>query len=33
MCTLLLAIQHHRDYPWIIAANRDEYLDRPTAPM
>ena len=33
MCTLLLAIQRHRDYPWIIAANRDEYLDRPTAPM
>jgi uncharacterized protein with NRDE domain len=33
MCTLLLAIDHHPDYRWIIAANRDEFRDRPTAPM
>jgi uncharacterized protein with NRDE domain len=33
MCTLLIAIDQHPDYPWIIAANRDEFRDRPTAPM
>jgi uncharacterized protein with NRDE domain len=33
MCTLLIAIDHHPDYRWVIAANRDEFLDRPTAPM
>jgi uncharacterized protein with NRDE domain len=33
MCLLLIAIDQHPDYPWIIAANRDEFRDRPTAPM
>jgi uncharacterized protein with NRDE domain len=33
MCLLLIAIDQHPEYPWIIAANRDEYRDRPTAPM
>jgi uncharacterized protein with NRDE domain len=32
MCLLLIAINQHPSYPWIIAANRDEYHDRPTAP-
>ena len=31
MCLILLAYQSHPDYPLIIAANRDEFLDRPTA--
>lgn len=33
MCLILLAIDQHPDYPWIIAANRDEFRDRPTAPL
>ena len=33
MCTLLIAIDHHPDHRWVIAANRDEFRDRPTAPM
>lgn len=33
MCLLLIAIDQHPDYQWIIAANRDEYRDRPTAPV
>jgi uncharacterized protein with NRDE domain len=33
MCLLLIAIDQHPEYPWIVAANRDEYRDRPTAPM
>ncbi len=32
MCLILLAWQAHPDYPLVIAANRDEYFDRPTAP-
>ncbi len=30
MCLVLLAWHAHRDYPLIVAANRDEFFDRPT---
>lgn len=30
MCILFIAIEQHQDYPLIIAANRDEFFDRPT---
>lgn len=30
MCILFIAVQQHPDYPLIIAANRDEYYNRPT---
>ncbi len=33
MCVLFLAINRHPDYPLIIAANRDEYHDRPSQAM
>ncbi|MEM7209349.1 MAG: NRDE family protein [Pseudomonadota bacterium] len=32
MCLIFVAYQHHTDYPLIIAANRDEFYARPTAP-
>jgi uncharacterized protein with NRDE domain len=31
MCTLAIYFQMTDDYPVVIAANRDEYLDRPAA--
>jgi uncharacterized protein with NRDE domain len=33
MCLLVLAWQVHPRYPLIVAANRDEYHERPTAPL
>ena len=32
MCLILFAYQVHPDYPLIMAANRDEFYERPTAP-
>lgn len=32
MCLILFAHRHHPEYPLVLAANRDEYYDRPTAP-
>ena len=32
MCLILLAWQAHADYPAVIAANRDEFFNRPTEP-
>lgn len=32
MCLILVAWHAHRDFPLVVAANRDEYHDRPTAP-
>ncbi|MCP4751540.1 MAG: NRDE family protein [Proteobacteria bacterium] len=32
MCLILLAYQVHAKYPLVVAANRDEFYDRPTAP-
>ncbi|MFQ5754846.1 MAG: NRDE family protein [Acidiferrobacterales bacterium] len=31
MCILLLSLQQHPQYPLIVAANRDEFYDRPTS--
>jgi len=31
MCILFIAVNQHRDYPLIIAANRDEFHRRPTS--
>ncbi len=31
MCLILFAFRHHPSYPLIVAANRDEFLERPTA--
>ncbi|RJP84218.1 MAG: NRDE family protein [Desulfobacteraceae bacterium] len=33
MCLIVIAIQSHPDYPLVIAANRDEFYHRPTAPL
>ncbi|MFZ5564590.1 MAG: NRDE family protein [Thermodesulfobacteriota bacterium] len=33
MCLIFIASQYHARYPLIIAANRDEFYDRPTAPV
>jgi len=32
MCLIVVAWQAHEDYPLIVAANRDEFLNRPAAP-
>jgi uncharacterized protein with NRDE domain len=32
MCLIFLALDAHPKYPIVIAANRDEFYDRPTAP-
>jgi uncharacterized protein with NRDE domain len=32
MCLVLIALDSHPDYGLILAANRDEFYDRPTAP-
>ena len=33
MCLILLAYNHHPNYRLILAANRDEFYDRPAAPL
>jgi len=33
MCLIVLAVRQHPDYPLIILANRDEFYQRPTAPL
>ena len=33
MCLILLAYKAHPDYPLIVAANRDEFYERPTATL
>ena len=33
MCLIAFALNTHPDWPLLIAANRDEFLDRPTAPL
>jgi uncharacterized protein with NRDE domain len=32
MCLILIAWQTHPDYPLVVAANRDEFFSRPSAP-
>lgn len=32
MCLILIALHQHPEYPLIVAANRDEYFNRPTSP-
>lgn len=32
MCVLYLALEAHPDYPLVVAANRDEFFDRPGTP-
>lgn len=32
MCLILFAYNYHREFPLIVAANRDEFYERPTAP-
>jgi uncharacterized protein with NRDE domain len=32
MCVAYLALSAHPDYPWVIALNRDEFIDRKSLP-
>jgi uncharacterized protein with NRDE domain len=31
MCLLVMAVRSHPHYPFVLATNRDEFLDRPAA--
>lgn len=33
MCLILIAYRYRSDYPLVVAANRDEFHERPTAPL
>ncbi|GIV61973.1 MAG: hypothetical protein KatS3mg044_0839 [Rhodothermaceae bacterium] len=33
MCLIVFSYRQHPEYPFIFAGNRDEFLDRPAAPM
>lgn len=33
MCLILVSYKYHNDFPLVIASNRDEFHNRPTAPM
>ena len=33
MCLILFAKNHHPEFRLVLAANRDEFYERPTAPM
>ncbi|MCG8314230.1 MAG: NRDE family protein [Pseudomonadales bacterium] len=33
MCLIFIALNQHPEFPLIVAANRDEFFSRPTAPM
>jgi len=33
MCTIFFAIDKHPTYPFIVAANRDEFYERETSPL
>lgn len=33
MCLIVFAYGQHEHFPWIVAANRDEFYQRPTAPI
>ncbi|SFR73603.1 Uncharacterized conserved protein, contains NRDE domain [Marinobacter daqiaonensis] len=33
MCLILFSIDQHREFPLVLAANRDEFYHRPTSPM